>query len=248
MVTYNLGKDWDLARLIGNCEETGFEGFELRSTHAHGVEVSLSREERTEVRARFADSGVELAGLGTAFEFHSPDAEAVRRNIEGTKDYVLLARDVGAPGIKVRPNGLPDGVPEEKALEQIGRALGECAAYAADYGVEIRLEVHGRQTCHVPRIRSILDHAGHPNARVCWNSNPADLDPPGFEANFDSVAAEIGLVHMRDLYQEEYPWRRLFERLRGINYAGFCLAEIPQSADPLRVMRYYRALYLALQG
>ena len=29
---------------------------------------------------------------------------------------------------------------------------------------------------------------------------------------------------------------------------GFCLAEIPPSSDPLRVMKYYRALWLAYQG
>ena len=39
IVTYNIGKDWDLDTLIANCEGTGFDGVELRTTHAHGVEV-----------------------------------------------------------------------------------------------------------------------------------------------------------------------------------------------------------------
>ena len=30
------------------------------------------------------------------------------------------------------------------------------------------------------------------------------------------------------------------------DYGGFCLAEIPETSDALRLMRYYRALYLAL--
>ena len=45
MVTYNLGRDWDIETLIANCEETGFAGVELRTTHAHGIEVELSAEE-----------------------------------------------------------------------------------------------------------------------------------------------------------------------------------------------------------
>lgn len=247
LVTYNLAKDWDLETILRNCEETRFEGVELRTTHAHEVEVSLSTSKRSAVKARFADSPVDLAGLGSAFEFHSPDPDKLRANIEGTKEYVILARDVGAPGVKVRPNALPEGVSEERTLEQIGRAVRECADFAADRGVEIRLEVHGRDTSHVPRIRTIMDHADHPNAKVCWNCNPQDLDEPGFDANFDSVSSWIGLVHMRDLYEQEYPWRKLFQRLRAINYTGFCLAEIAESSDPLRVMRYYRALFLALQ-
>ena len=42
LVTYLWGKDWDLPTLIANCEATNFAGVELRSTHKHGVEVTLS--------------------------------------------------------------------------------------------------------------------------------------------------------------------------------------------------------------
>src|SRR5687768_2925948 len=57
-VTYNLAKDWDLATLIKNCQATKFQGVELRTTHAHGVEVALSKAQRDEVRQRFTDTGV----------------------------------------------------------------------------------------------------------------------------------------------------------------------------------------------
>ena len=46
LVSYNLARGWDLATVIGNCEETGFEGVELRTTNAHGEEVELSAAER----------------------------------------------------------------------------------------------------------------------------------------------------------------------------------------------------------
>ncbi|HIC68151.1 MAG TPA: sugar phosphate isomerase/epimerase, partial [Candidatus Latescibacteria bacterium] len=93
LVSYNLARGWDLATVIGNCEETGFEGVELRTTHAHGVEVELSAAERQEVRQRFDDSAVDLAGLGSAFEFDAIDPAEVRRNIEGTKAYAALAAE-----------------------------------------------------------------------------------------------------------------------------------------------------------
>src|SRR5437868_6466175 len=58
-VTYNLAKDWDIPTIIKNCEAAKFEGVELRTSHAHKVEVNLSKEERTAVKKRFADSKVE---------------------------------------------------------------------------------------------------------------------------------------------------------------------------------------------
>ena len=247
-VTYNLAKDWDTAAIIKNCEEAKFEGVELRTSHAHGVEVSLGKPQREEVKKRFQDSKVGLMGLGSAFEYHTPDQAKLRKDIDATKEYIVLAHDVGASGVKVRPNGLPKEVPVEKTLEQIGKSLRELGEFADGYGQQIRLEVHGTGTSLLPNIKKIMDVAGHKSVGVCWNSNQTDLEGEGFDYNFNLVKDKIVTVHMRDLFLEEYPFRRLLTRLNEIGFAGFCLAEIPESTDPVRVMNYYRALFLAYQN
>ncbi len=109
IVTYNIAKDWDLATILTRLEKLGYAGVELRTTHAHKVESNLTKEQRQEIRKRFEDSPVDIAGLGTAFEFQAPDPAVVRKNIEGTMEYVRLAHDIGAPGVKVRPNGIARG-------------------------------------------------------------------------------------------------------------------------------------------
>jgi len=248
MVTYQLGEDWDVPTIIKNCEAARFEGVELRTSHKHGVEVALSSQERDQVRQRFQDSKVELMGLGSAFDYHTPDARKLRRDIDATKEYIKLAHDVGASGVKVRPNGLPKEVPREKTLEQIGRSLAELGAFGDTHGVQIRLEVHGSATSLLPNIKKIMDAAAHKNVGVCWNSNQSDLEGQGFDANLDLVKDRIFSVHLRDLYLDEYPFRRLFQRLNQQNFRGYCLAEIPPSSDPLRVMRYFRGIWLAYQG
>jgi sugar phosphate isomerase/epimerase len=246
-VTYNLAQDWDIPTLIKNCEAAEFQGVELRTTHKHGVEVSLTRDQRAEVKKRFADSKVELMGLGSAFDYHTPDQQKLRKDIDATKEYIVLARDVGATGVKVRPNGLPKEVPVDKTLEQIGRALRELGVFAKEHGQMIRLEVHGTGTALLPNIKRIIDVADHSNVGVCWNSNPTDLAGEGFDHNFNLVKDKIVAVHLRDLYLSDYPFRRLFARLNQIGFNGYCLAEIPPSTDPVRVMRYFRALWLAYQ-
>src|SRR5258708_30877948 len=128
-VTYNLAQSWDIETIIKNCEAAKFEGVELRTSHAHGVEVGLSKTERENTGKRFRDSKVQLMGLGSAFDFHTPDQEKLKRDIAAAKDYIILAHDVGAPGVKVRPNALPKDVAPEKTLDQIGRSLRELAAF-----------------------------------------------------------------------------------------------------------------------
>ena len=247
-VTYNIAKDWDLPTLIANLTEAGFDAVELRTTHRHGVELSLSPAARADIRKRFDESPVRIGGLGTTCEYHSPDPGVVRKNVDETKAWVQLARDVGSPSVKVRPNGLPNDVPEEKTLEQIGTALAECGTFARDHGVAIQLEVHGEGSSRLPRIRKILDYGGnHPAVRVCWNSNPTDLLDGGFDSNFALVRDQIGQVHMRDLFVE-YPWRPLLGALSAMSFEGYCFAEIPESSDPVRVLKYFRALFLAYQG
>lgn len=247
-VTYNIAKDWDLPTLLAKLEAVGFAGVELRTTHAHGVEVGLSEAQRREVKARFDDSPVELVGLGSVHEYQADDPEVVRRNVEETKATIELAHDVGAPGVKVRPNGIPKGADLDATLRQIGRALHEVGEYGERFGVEIRVEVHGGTTQLLPNMARIMQYADHPNVFVCWNSNDADVGPDGsIRENFALVADKIRLVHMRDLFLANYPWRELFALLVQHGYEGYTLAEIPESADPERVLRYYRALWEAYQ-
>ncbi len=266
-ITYNLAKDWDVDTIIKNCSATGFEAVELRTTHKHGVEPTLSKAQRAEVRRRFEDSPVRLLSLGSTCEYHSADPAEVRRNIEETHRFAELARDVGARGVKVRPNGFPEGVSKEKTLEQIGEALIECGKDAQNLGVELWVEVHGRGTQEPPHIRRIMDVCNHPAVGVCWNSNDTDVVNGSVKEYFELLKPWIRNVHINELWrtlspwntavgletrlpapglpdwQEPYPWRELFGLLRAAGYNGYTLSEIPGSPEPLRLMQYYRALW-----
>jgi sugar phosphate isomerase/epimerase len=243
LVTYQWGADWDLPTLIKNCRDTGFAGVELRTTHKHGVEPALDEIARREVAKRFADSGVELVGLGTACEFQSPDPGELKKNIEETKAFIRLCHDVGGSGVKVRPNGLPAGVPVARTIEQIGKSLDEVASYGDGYGIEIRLEIHGRGTSEIPNIQKIMQVSKHPGSKLCWNCNSNDLDGAGLAANFKSVQDRIATVHIHDLISN-YPWPELFGLLKGAKFDGWTLLEEgATTSDPIRVMKYYRLLW-----
>lgn len=225
LVTYMWGADWDLPTLISNCERTEVLGVELRVEHAHGVEPGLSPEQRATVRGRFSDSRVELLGMGTNGEFHSPDEAELRRQIENTKHYIKLSHDVGGSGVKVKPNQLPKEVPVEKTLEQIGKALAELGDYAIGFGQELRLEVHGGVS-DLGHIRTIIEVAERDNVRVCWNSNAQDLEGEGLEANFAKVRDYLGkTVHIREVNEGDYPYPTLAKLLVDADYDGWVLLE-----------------------
>jgi sugar phosphate isomerase/epimerase len=249
-VTYNIAKDWDVPTIIKNLTAVGLDGVELRTTHAHGVELSLSPAQRAEVRKQFEASPVKIGGLGSTCEYHAADPAVVRKNVEETKQWVQLARDLGCPSVKVRPNGLRKDVPEEQTLEQIGKALAECGKAAADAGVRIQVEVHGAETQRIPRMVKMLQYADrHPGVWICWNSNPTDLMDGGFDKNFALLKDRIGQVHMRDLYVEDYPWQRLINALQDMKFGGYCFAELGEpSTDGVRVLKYFRGMFRHMEG
>ena len=246
IVTYNIAKDWDIATVIKNCEATGYEAVELRTTHKHGVEPTLSKAERAEVKRRFADTKVRLLSLGSVCEFHSPDQAVVRKNIDECKRFVELAHDIGALGVKVRPNGIPKDVPEEKTLEQIGKSLRECGDAGQGSGVEIWVEVHGAESQVPARMRRMMEIAAHPHVGICWNSNPTDVENGSVKKSFALLKPWLLNAHINELWKTEYPWRELFSLMKQARYNRYCLIEIPDNPDPLRLMRYYRALWLEL--
>src|SRR5262245_29386699 len=64
IVTYNIAANWDIPTILKVCKNVGLSPVELRTSHKHGVEPSLSKEQRKEVRQRFDDAGVAIWGCG----------------------------------------------------------------------------------------------------------------------------------------------------------------------------------------
>jgi len=248
LMTYLVGSKWDIETIIKNLSEAGYQAVELRTTHAHKVETDLSSAQREEVKKRFRNSPLESISLASGFQYHSPDKNELKKNIDGTKEYIKLAKDVGAAGIRVFGNELPAGVPEEKTMMQIGKALAEVGEYGYNNGVEVRICVHGTKTNKPSVIKKIIDYSASPHVWVNWNCNPEDTEENGFEANFNLLKDRIKGVHMHELWMADYPYRRLFKLLSDIGYKGYCNAEIDGNSDPVRFLKYYRALFLAYQN
>ena len=184
-------------------------------------------------------------GYGSNFEYHSPDQATLRKNIDQTKEYIVLCKDIGATGIKVKPNNLPKEVSKEKTIAQIAASLNEVGRFAKDYGQLVRVEVHGELTQEIPNMKAIFDQVTEKNVKMCWNCNDQDLLPPGLEANFNSVKKWFGdTVHVREFNVGEYPYQQLLNLFTGISYDGWILLEArTEPVDKIAAMREQLSLF-----
>ncbi|MGC9354053.1 MAG: sugar phosphate isomerase/epimerase family protein [Mariniphaga sp.] len=245
LVTYLWAKDWDIPTIINNCTEAGIGGVELRVEHAHGVTLDLTGAEREEVKKQFDNSPITVVGMGTNQDYHHPDPQKLKESIETTKKWLQLSKDIGGSGVKVKPNALPDGVPKEKTLEQIGKALNELGKYALDMGQQIRLEVHGHETQQLPNIKKIMDYVQNDGSTVCWNSNDQDLDGQGLEYNFNLVKDRFGdICHVRELNIGDYPYQQLMDLFVKMDYKGWILLECrTDPADKVAALKEQRQVW-----
>jgi sugar phosphate isomerase/epimerase len=245
LVTYQWARDWDLSTLISNCQKAEVFGVELRTTHKHGVEPSLTVAQRRDVKKRFADSGVTLVCVGSDERFDNPDPDVLAGAIETTKKFIKLSYDVGSSGVKVKPDRFHEDVPHQKTIEQIGNSLNIVGNFATDYGQQVRLEVHN-QCADLTIIKSIMDIADHPNVAICWNCNQEDLQGKGLEYNFNLVKNRLGhTVHTHSLKSTPYPYQQLIGLLAKINYTGWLELEegryIPP--DPVEALVQERIMF-----
>jgi sugar phosphate isomerase/epimerase len=189
------------------------------------VEPTLNDRQREDVGKRFADSRVTLVGLGSNERFDNPDPTVVKKAIETSKAFIRLSHDVGATGVKVKPDRFYEDVPREKTIEQIGKSLNILGEYAIGFGQQVRLEVHG-QCAELPTIKAIMDIADKDNVAVCWNSNAQDLQGKGLEANYRLVAKRFGATcHVRPLDSTNYPYQKLIDLLVADDYQGWVMLE-----------------------
>src|SRR5436190_12495481 len=205
-VTYNLLKDSDVDTIIQKLQTAGWEAVELRTGHKHGVEPSLGPDERKRVRQRFQTSGVRLLSFGTTTRFQSADAAERMKQVEIAKQFVDLAHDTGALGIKIQPLGFAKGVSKEATVDYYAAALRELGDYGRSKKVEIWVEVHGRDTSDPPFNAAMMKAAAHDNVGLCWNSNPTDINNGSVRESFALLKPWIRNVHIHELSDPAYPY------------------------------------------
>ena len=182
-----------------------------------------------------------------AVELRTEHAHGVEPSLSAAEREEVKKRFMDSPVTCVGygSNALPEGVPPEQTLEQIGTSLNTVGKYAQDYGQEIRVEVHGRETQLPENMKKIFDHVTEPNVKICWNCNNQDLVEPGLEYNFNMLKGWFGdTVHIRELNEEDYPYQQLFDLFVGINYGGWILLEArTKPEDRVSAMKEQKMLF-----
>ncbi|WNM35255.1 sugar phosphate isomerase/epimerase family protein [Streptomyces sp. Li-HN-5-11] len=173
----------------------GYHGVELRAHPEEPVHPGLDAGQRADVAAEFKAGGVEILGLAGYARVAAPgDDSAVLAEID---ELLGLARDLGAPFVRVFPGGDPDR-PREEADAVAARRLAAAAEHAADAGVRILLETHDSHRTGADAIR-VLGPVGHRRVGALWDVMHTWLGGEQPSDTYAALAPHLGYVQVKDI-------------------------------------------------
>ena len=82
------------------------------------------------MRRLFEGSKIRLVSYGTTCRFQSPDPAERKKQLDTAKQFVDLAHDTGAIGVKIQPMGFLDGVSREATIQNSAHRCGSWAPTA----------------------------------------------------------------------------------------------------------------------
>jgi len=231
LMTYLMAKTWDRPTIWRVMKSTGLDGIEFRTDrqHGHGVEPELSAVERASLKAEAAVEGISISCVASGCKFHYPDPATLRENIESAKQHIVLARDLGAPMVRVFPNDLVEGEDNDITCRRVAESLLELGAFARSYGVDVVIEMHGKLG-KIDTIERIMKWSEHPRVGLVFNSQPRDLVNGSLLPVWRKIRKYIRHVHVHEFSNPNFPNGDLIRLLKSEGYNGYLSLELEKSA------------------
>ncbi|MGP4000951.1 sugar phosphate isomerase/epimerase family protein [Streptomyces sp. 8N706] len=185
----------DVVRLAAG---SGYHGVELRSHPEEPVHPGIGLTERVDVVEQFKDASVEILSVAGYTKAAEPgDDEPVGEELRA---LLALARDLGAPYVRVFPGG--GDRPPEEADAIAARRLAAAAPHASDLGVRLLLETHDSHPRGVDVAR-VLGLVGHRSVGAVWDVLPPWLGGEEPASTYAVLAPHLGYVQVKDIASAE---------------------------------------------
>jgi len=215
--------DWQIEKVVAFAREAHYDGVELRVDEGHKHEISSksSPQIRRRVKKLFSDSGVEVACIATGVAFAQPEPAKHKAAVEEAKRNLDLARDLGAPVVRIfAGRGFPSLTPE--AAERVAAAFDEAGEYAKPSAVCPMLECGHDIIKGADEGAEVIKRVKTRNFGALWNHSQMD------DHTFALLKDRLRHIHVHDnvLDPADRNILGLAKQMISINYNGYVSLEI----------------------
>lgn len=230
--------EWSWERIVSEAERLGYDGLELRGVLSELDLLAVPELRPNQIEKTKADlvrRGLSICCLGSSVKLDNE--HLMEENIASGKGYIDLARELGAPYVRVFGDRIPDPEAARAVKARIARGLDLLGAYAAEKEVTVLIETHGdfSRSAH---LLDVLEQVSSPAVGVLWDMHhPWRMHHEGLNETFVALQPWIRHVHVKDSVAAgesfrytpagtgEFPFQEGFELLRAHGYDGWISLE-----------------------
>lgn len=233
---------WSLERVATAVRTYGYEGVELRLLDGEIIPPDLAPTAR--VRIRQALAGLPIVALGTSCRFNAPSRAERQASEETARQYLALARDLGAPAIRVFGGQPPAGVDLATVAGWVAESLARLAPAAERLGVRVLLETHDAFSAG-ETVGRVLRQVDSPWVGALWDIRHPFRTGEPVAATLAALEGFLHHVHVGDgrrrpdggwettlLGEGEVPVREMLRALASRGYQGYLSVEWEKKWHP----------------
>jgi sugar phosphate isomerase/epimerase len=239
--------------LLDFCAATGFDGVDLTGYYFPGYPEPPSDEYIYHIKRKAFRLGIDLGCTGVRNDFTWADPIKREGEKKLVKDWIQVARKLGAPGVRIFAGVLSkEEYPWEKRAAWIADDIRECADYGKENGVMIALQNHYdfmKSAAEVEKILKMVDHS--------WVGLMLDIGSYHSPDPYADIAATAGYaitwqmkekVFVNDK-QVDTDYQKIIGIVRKCGYRGYLPLETLGEGDPqTKVKALYNKVKSVLRG
>jgi sugar phosphate isomerase/epimerase len=164
------GRALTLDEIIPRAARLGFDAIEILGRSPHGNPLEVSPEDRIRIRRLAETEGVDIACVAAQTDFSYSDARVREWCQLYLREIIRLARDLGAPIVRVFAAGFENMRTDSSSLQQWSwarEALSRGAQEAEKEGVLLALHNHAPIMHSYRRVLEMIHEVGSSALRVC---------------------------------------------------------------------------------
>lgn len=215
----------DIPGFIHEAKRAGAEGVELLDFFYKDAET-----ERHLAKQALEETGLPCPIFSVANNFTRAEEGSWDKALDAIKFGVDEALFLGSGVVRVFAGDVREGITYEGALDNIVRGLSEASKYAADKGVKLALENHGKLAGRGDQVRMIVDKVREACGVDSLGANPDTgnfvlVNQLSHEA-IQQVADIANMVHFKDFALAPDGWEGFaYEALDGTKFVGKAVGE-----------------------
>lgn len=233
-----LAGEMALDELFRFAKATGFHGIDLTAYYIPGYPEVPANEILYEIKREAFRLGLAISGTGVRNDFTLSDPEALEKEVQLVKSWVMAAARMGAPHVRVfAGRGTENSEPREAVKRRIIGKFKECADFASTHGVMIAFQNHYDYITSTSEILEILDAVDS-----SWFGLMLDIgsvEGPDPYPDIERLIPHAISWQVKEQVRSEggtvpTDYHRLMDLVKEVGYQGYFPLETLGEGDPFR--------------